>query len=384
MEAKAIETPATRRHELDWLRIIAIFLLIFFHTGMWFNPWDWHVKNNELSGSFRYWMIWMHFWRMPLLLFISGAGTFIAVGKRTMWQFAGERIKRLFVPLLVGIFVIVPPQIYFEHITKYADYWDFYKTVFEFTPYPAGSFSWHHLWFIAYLLVYSLLAIPLLMLLRSDKAQGFKSKTLRWLSSHAGTLFIPSLFIIITQAILRPYFPDQTHDLTDLSFIVFYGLFYAFGIVYYSIPALWSSIHSNRKYLLWASVLILIPFYGTYFHFREMYQLPWHVDTIETIFDVSSIFLSWFTVITIIAYGQHLLTKPHPWHSKINEAAYPFYILHQTVIIWIGFYICQLDWGIAAKFWSISFLTLVSCTLLYVIVIRPFAVMRFLFGMKVR
>jgi peptidoglycan/LPS O-acetylase OafA/YrhL len=99
-------------------------------------------------------------------------------------------------------------------------------------------------------------------------------------------------------------------------------------------------------------------------------------------FDVTAILLSWFTVIAMIGYGQHVLTKPHPWLSKINEAAYPIYILHQTIIIWIGYYICQWDWSIAAKFWSISVLTIISCLGIYFLSIRPFKATRFLFGLK--
>lgn len=377
-------TNTTRRYDLDWLRFIAIVILLFYHTGMWFNPWDWHVKNNELSGSFRYWMIWLHYWRMPLLLFISGAGTYMALGKRTKKQFTAERIKRLFVPVVFAMFVVVPPQIYFEHISQYNNYWDFYKTVFNFVPYPQGSFSWHHLWFVVYLLVYSLLAIPLLNYLRSEKAERFKDTLHRWLSTPMVILFLPAAIILVTQIILRPYFPDEEHNLTDLSYIIFYGCFFFFGMLCYSKQKIWGAIGANRKYLLVASLIVLLPFYGTYFHFRDIYTLPWQEQTVETVFDVTSIFLSWFTVITIIAYGQHHLNRPHPWLSRINEALYPFYILHQTVIIWIGFYICQLEWSIAAKFWAIALLTVFSCVGFYVLCIRPFAVMRFLFGMKTK
>ena len=377
-------TNLERRYDLDWLRFIAIVILLFFHTGMWFNPWEWHVKNAETSETFRYWMIWSHFWRMPLLLFISGAGTYMALGKRTTKQFAGERFKRLFVPVVFGMFVVVPPQIYFEHIQEYAGYWDFYKTVFNFVPYPEGSFSWHHLWFVAYLLIYSLVAIPLLTFLRSEKSASVKAKLYRLVSSPAGLLFIPAIAILITQVILRPYFPDEEHNLTDLGFMVFYFMFFLFGMVAYSNQNLWSAIGQCRKHLLIAAIAVLIPFYGMYFHFRDFYTLPWDDRTVEIIFDVTAIFMSWFTVITIIAYGQHYLNRPHPWLSKINEGLYPFYILHQTVIIWIGYYICQLDWSISAKYWTISFLTLVSCVGFYLVCIRPFKVMRFFFGMKVK
>jgi glucans biosynthesis protein C len=374
-----------RRNDLDWLRLIAITILLFFHTGMLFNPWEWHIKNNETSETFRYWMIWLHFWRMPLLLFISGAGTYMALGKRTTAQFAGERFKRLFIPLAFGMFVVVPPQIHFEHINEYSGYADFYKTVFNFIPYPEGSFSWHHLWFVAYLFVFSLIAIPLLSFLRSDRSSGFKRKMAAVFMSPAGMLFIPSIFILITQIILRPYFPEETHALLDdWGFFTFYFSFFLFGMLCYSDINIWKSIGENRNYLLTAALFILIPFYLTYFHFREIITLPWDTDTVETIFDVVAIFLSWFTVITVIAFGQHYLNRPHPWLKHFNEGLYPFYILHQTVIIAIGYYICQLHWSIFAKFWTVSFLTLASCVGFYFLIIRPFNVMRFLFGMKMK
>jgi hypothetical protein len=379
------EPDSGRRHDLDWMRLIAIVILLFFHTGMLFNPWEWHIKNNETSASFTYWMVWLHYWRMPLLLFISGAGTYMALGKRTPGQYAGERFKRLLIPLIFGMFVVVPPQIYFEHIGDYKGYVDFYKTVFSFIPYPEGSFSWHHLWFVMYLLVYSLLAIPFRKFLRSSRSATFREKSGRFLSSPAAILFVPSLLILVSQIVLRPWFPEQTHALVgDWAYFVFYFCFFLFGMLCYSHGNLWQSIGANRKYLLVASLLILMPFYLAFFHFRNIIRFPWSNDTVETIFDVTSIFVSWFWVITVIAYGQHYLNRPHPWLKHFNEGLYPFYILHQTVIIVIGYYICQLSWGIFAKFWSVSFLTLGSCLLIYFVLIKPFRVMRILFGMKVK
>lgn len=378
-----MSTLNERRYDLDWLRLIAIIILLFFHTGMLFNPWEWHIKNNETSESFRYWMVWLHFWRMPLLLFISGAGTYMALGKRSPGKYAKERFTRLFVPLVFGMFVIVPPQIYYEHISEYNGYWDFYKTVFEFVAYPQGSLSWHHLWFVAYLFVYSLLLLPFLIYLRSEKSLAFRERTARILSSPAGILFIPSLIILLSQVVLRPYFPEETHSfVNDWAYFTFYGSFFLFGMLCYSNQQLWEAIGSNRKHLLTAALFILVPFYLFYFHFRELIVLPWSNETVETMFDVTAIFLSWFTVITVIAFGQHYLNRPHPWLRHFNEGLYPFYILHQTVIIVIGYYICQLSMSIFWKFWSVSLLTLISCLLIYFVLIRPFSVVRIFFGMK--
>jgi glucans biosynthesis protein C len=372
-----------RRNDLDWLRLLAIIILLFFHTGMLFNPWEWHIKNNETSESFRYWMVWLHFWRMPLLLFISGAGTYLAMKKRTPGQYAGERFKRLLIPLVFGMFVVVPPQIYFEHIAQYDNYWSFYKTVFDFIPYPEGSFSWHHLWFVAYLLVFSMIALPLVNFLRSERSAHFKDKLANILTRPVGMLMLPAVLILLSQIILRPYFPEETHALIDdWAFFTFYFAFFAFGMLSFSHNQTWLSIGANRKHFLVASIIVLIPFYTAYLGIRDVVVLPWSEDTVETIFDVTAIFLSWFTVITVIAMGQHYLNRPHPWLRHFNEGLYPFYILHQTIIIVIGFYVCQLEWSVAAKFFIVSFLTLASCLVLYFGVIRPFNVMRLLFGMK--
>jgi glucans biosynthesis protein C len=350
---------------------------------MLFSSWGWHIKNNELDRSFDFWMVWFHPWRMPLLLFISGAGTYMALGKRTPKQFASERFRKLFIPLLFGMLVVVPPQIYFEYIDRFPNYWEFYKTVFEFRPYPGGSFSWHHLWFVLYLLVYSLILLPFLVFIRSDRSANFKLNARRWLSTAPGMLFIPSMFILASQIILRPFFPDELHNMTDLAYIVFYGCFFFFGVVFYSDQTLWASIEMHRYKLLVAAIIILLPFYGVFLHWHKVIVLPIDDEsTLDVIFSVASIFLSWFTLITVIGFGQHYLNKANPVLPYTNEGLYPFYILHQTVIITLGFYICRLDWSVAAKFWSVSILTLLFCVAFFFVIIRPFNVMRLFFGMK--
>jgi len=142
-------SDATRRYDLDWLRVIAFLLLILFHTGMFFVPWSFHFKNRETSELFELWMTPLNQFRLPLL--------FITLRHRTIGAYLKERSLRLLLPLLFGMLVIVPPQIFFENQYKgahYASYWQFYPKVWEFIPYPQGSFCWHHLWYIPYIFVY--------------------------------------------------------------------------------------------------------------------------------------------------------------------------------------------------------------------------------------
>src|SRR4051812_42011567 len=153
-----------RRPELDWLRVVAIAILHAFHVGMMFNTWDFHLKNPDPLPVLEVPMGFLHAVRMPLLMVIAGIGTAIALQRRSVGRFALDRTKRLLLPLAFGMLVIVPPQIYIERLAHGAiqpGYLAFYRTVFELRPYPAGSFSWHHLWFVAYLFVYCVAALPL-------------------------------------------------------------------------------------------------------------------------------------------------------------------------------------------------------------------------------
>jgi glucans biosynthesis protein C len=181
---------------------------------------------------------------------------------RTPGEFIEERFKRLFIPLVFGMLVVVPPQIYYEHIYEatqaYPGYWAFYKTVFNFVPCPNGSLSWHHLWFVLYLLIYSMLALPLLRFLRSERSEKFKANIFNFFSP-VRLLISPSLVILISQIILRPYFPIETHDLIkDWAYFTLYFLFFVMGIVANSMPKLWEAIGASRRYFLVALLFALL------------------------------------------------------------------------------------------------------------------------------
>lgn len=390
--ASPIPSPlplVTRRYDLDWLRIIAILTLIFYHTGMIYVSWGWHIKSPEHSQPMEEVMRWLHRWRMPLLFFISGAGTFFALQKRSFGSYAGERVWRLFIPLVFGMFVVVPPQIYIEWLFRgrfTGSYAEFYPEVFHFKPYEdggtGGAFSWHHLWFICYLFFYSLLSIPLFRWLKSPGGQRFTDRVGTLLVRPGGAFWLGILPIVISQLTLKPYFPEETHGLTDdWAYFTKNLLLFWLGYVLISRREFWQMLTDQRRLFLAGTLLCTLFLYGSRAIWGEYYidNTPW----LNTLYTLNSDSLMWVSVLMTVGYGYAYLNKNHRWLPQLNAAVYPFYILHQTIIVVIGYYVLtRTTLGVYNGFLTVSFATLLVCTVTYLALIRPFRATRLFFGVK--
>jgi glucan biosynthesis protein C len=366
-----------RRYDLDWLRVIAFAILIFFHVGMFFNHWDWHIKNNELTRIIEWPMRFSSQWRMSLLFMISGAGVYFALGNRGPKSFLGERFIRIFIPLLFGMFVVVPPQIFFERLTQGAtfSYPDFYKTVFDFLPYPKGSFSWHHLWYLVYIFFYSLLGLPLLLFIRRNPEM-----TRRW-SGFFSNIFllilIPVVWHVGGSLLLGERFPT-THNLTrDWNEHFHDFTLFVSGFVLCTQTTFWETLKKFRKVNLtiWlVMTTILYTFYWT----RDFDIDGWEV----VLYDLIKTVNAWCILLSFFGYGYVYLQFSNRFLKYANEAVYPFYILHQTVIICLAYPLINLSWPIWVKFAYLAIATFGICFVLYHFVIRQFNVLRIFFGLR--
>src|ERR1700730_2754133 len=159
------EDLGQRRYDLDWVRIGAFMLLICYHVGMYYVTWDWHVKSTQASHAIEPLMLLTSPWRLSLLFLVSGVATAYLLS-RSAGNFLGARSFRLFIPLAFGMAVIVPPQSYLEVVEKlgypgsFAEFWRLYITGFH--GFCRGTDclimpTWNHLWFVAYLWVYTVL-----------------------------------------------------------------------------------------------------------------------------------------------------------------------------------------------------------------------------------
>jgi glucan biosynthesis protein C len=374
-----------RKYYLDWLRVIAFYLLILFHVGMIFVPWNFHIKNAVTLEWFETWMSFLNQWRLPLLFLISGMVIYYSIGKRNAKGVFLERSKRLLIPLVFGIFVIVPPQIYYERIfdgIEFANYWEFWKTVFEFVPFPlGGSLSWHHLWYVLYIFLYSIIALPLFLYLGNKKTTSLKERVDNYFTHHPNSIYFITILFLIFYYTLAPIFPT-THALIDDWYN--HSISFAFFILGFCISAfngIWESIVNKRKQslmiaLIPAIFLIIFVWGPTFYIFDEGSILFFFIyGLLKWIF-----IIAW--LLAILGYSKFLLNKPSKILFYANESVYPLYILHQTIMIIFGYYIIQLNWSVAIKFAALIIITFGGSFFFYELFIKRLNLMRLLFGMK--
>jgi glucan biosynthesis protein C len=310
---------------MDWLRVLAILLLHLFHTGMMFNSWDFHLKAPRTMAWLDPPMAALHLVRMPLLMLLSGAGTALALRTRGLGAFAWDRTQRLLVPLVVGMFLVVPPQIYFERRDQGLigpGYFAFYRQVLDFVPYPAGSFSWHHLWFVAYLFVYCLLALPVFWALGQPWGQRAlaRGEALLLRGPWLWLLFAP---MAASNLIFAGY--PETHALWgDPKVFSYYALLFLYGHLLGRCPRLWERLAEVR----WWSVGLAVPLWAAMLPDGE-FPAPFERIGRDAV--------SFWTLLAALGLARHFVHRRGPWLAYVQGLTYPFYILHQTVILAVGY-----------------------------------------------
>lgn len=370
----AATTLTPRLYYLDWLRVIAFSLLIPYHAGLIFVDWGFHIQNNQLTEDLKLPMLFVNQWRLPLLFFISGVGTRLALNRRTPGEYIRDRTRRLLIPLIAGILLVIPPQVYFErlnHGIDYKSYLLFYPHFFEL-----DNFTWNHLWFIVYLLTYSLVLLPLFLLLRNKKST---SKIVSFLSGYYGLLWLV-IPLFLAELLLRKSWPDTRNLISDWYNFTFYIFCMVYGFYISLYDQFWLRIEADRRGYLIGGVLSFSVIYWGWHAPGEGFLET--IPTGESIFSFVKCLNIWCWILCFVGFARHYLQKGNAFLRYTNEAVYPFYILHQTVLILIGYYVIQWPVTISLKYIIIVGGTFLGTVILYEFVIRRVALLRLLFGLK--
>lgn len=375
-----------RRYDLDWLRVIAFGLLIFYHIGMFYVTWGWHVKSVHAGPAAEGLMLLVNPWRLALLFFISGVAVRFASDKaRSHLTFLKSRAFRLGLPILMGMIVVVAPQTYFELRQDGAiapgwfAFWGDYLNLKQL--FPMITPTWNHLWYVVYLLVYIALIAPFLPALRRF-AEGDGG---RWFGRLAGgparLIFVVVIPFVLFEWFLTPHFPT-THALFDdwanhaHRFTIFLLGFFAAKNDRFWIAA-------GRALPLAASLAVIIGagrMYLRAFH-REFYVSLFDDPVASAVIALVLVVYAWASIVTLFALGQRFLNRPSKLLTYLTGAIFCYYILHQTIIVTAGYYLTQLALGAWAEFALVALITIAGCAGGYE-ALRRVPGLRVLFGIR--
>lgn len=364
-------TSKTRYSELDYLRVFLILAVFLHHVLMPFNGDDWHVMNQESSQLLDDIMVYFEQLRLPTLFFVAGAGSILLLQKVTIKAFIMSKFHRLFVPFIVGMLIVVPPQNYFENIHKFTSLIDGYQHLML-------SFDANHLWFIEFLIVFMSFAIPVYWGLNSYLGTRLLDCFERLITWRHG-LFVLVILLSLVRNVSKWAAPSQDHSIENISVSFFLWMLFLLGMCCMSRPSIWRKLAEHRQTNLFWFALSTVFFYGYYFgpdikehvSLEIRWQIWWLVCT----------WLTWSGLLVLVGYASACSNHTPKWLQKANELIFPFYILHQTVIVVLAFYIVQWPASIALKSLSLLFVGFLLCSVLCYFVDRV-AVLRYCFGLK--
>lgn len=355
-----------RRSDLDWLRVLAVLLLFPFHSARVFDTLEtFYVKSDTSSAFLTGIVVALDPWHMPLLFFVSGASSYLALRFRSGGAYVRERISRLLVPLLFGLLVLVPPQTYLGYLRNGGDasFWSYLPNAFvvqggDLSGY-AGGFTPAHLWFILYLFVISLVALPIL----SSGRERILGRLLLAVTRLPGGVLLLPLPVALTLLLPAPGGKNPFYFL----------LLFLLGYLFTADERLGGALGRAKGVALAIGGTLLT---WTLAAFWGVAPLPG--GAIGALLEVATM---WTVLVAVLGYGRVLLARRNPFLGYAGALAYAWYLVHQTVILAVAFWIVRLDLGPLAMFWITLPLSL-ALTVVVTELARKWPVTRFVLGMK--
>ncbi len=349
-----IQSTTERRYDIDWLRVIAIGLLLIYHIAIIFQPWAMLIgfmRSEAVLETLWKPMTMLNVWRIPLLFYVSGMGLYFAIRKRNWQQLLMERTKRILVPFVFGIVFIAPLHMFI--------FQDYYKMTLSYYPHMG------HLWFLGNIFVYVLLLLPLFFYLKKKEEGRFRKGLSAFMNNPIAPLLL-TVFFVVEVILVKPQLFELYAQTWHGFFVGFLAFFFGFLLVY-SGKTFWQTV---RKWK-WLYVGLAAVLYTIRLGVFDI-QLPGFFVAIES--------NCW--IFAVFGFGYTYLNKTSPLLSYLSQAAYPVYIIHMFVLYLGAKLILPLGIPPMMQFIGITMFTAVGCYVIYELIIKRIGFLRPLFGLK--
>ena len=375
----------TRRHDIDALRAIAFAFLILYHLCMLYVfDWEWHLKSSYQFEWLQWPMVLMNRWRMHLIFLISGIASAFLIKPDLLGKFLASRTKRLMLPLLFGMAVIVPIQPYAQGVSNGLvdpGFLQFLVDYYSGNPWPRDAFdgwyygvTWNHLWYLAYLWVYT---IALTVLARPlESPLGLRLRGLFTGMRGGALMLLPVLPFFLYSVTLQPRFPEEGDFIHDWYRNAVYFTVFLIGYVVARDAGFWT----EAKRLRWATLACAVAIFTVRMGLVAIYpnEAPQAIELLALV--LRNLYM-WSMLLTILGWAHAYLNRPFRWLPWANEAVYPWYMLHQSLIVLFAYCLVALKLGPILEPTIMFMATVGGCWLLFA-VIRRMHWLRPLFGIK--
>lgn len=365
-----------RYYDIDWLRILGILAIFLFHNARYFSSEDWHVKNFELDYWMSLFVTLLDQFIMPLFFVLSAIAIYYSLKNRNNTQFMRERVTRLLVPLGIGIFSHIILQVYIENLTqgRYSGtFWQFLPHYFDGLYGFGGNFAWMglHLWYLMMLFVFSLLMLPLFQSFKHSQTITLRLADLVT-KPYGVYLFIIPIFIV---ELLVSLFPDSLgrRDFGGWSPLT-YLVFFLIGYILASDERYRDAIEDVRFISMAVSLLSIIT--------AQILRTEVGMSGMNPVYLLLRATISWSCLLTLFGFASHHLNFSNRFQKYANKTVLPFYILHQTVIVVVGYLIVDWNLPVFPKYLFLMAVSFILIMAIYEIFIKRLNFMRLLFGMK--
>ncbi len=352
-----------RKNYIDNIRWLSILLLFPYHTAMIYNDFgeNFYVRGPGILAVSGF-VLATSSWFMPMLFVLAGISTKLALQKRTPKEYVSERVNKLLTPLFFGMLLLVPVQTYFAerfHNGYTGGYLQQYILFFtketDLTGYT-GGFTPAHLWFLFYLFVISLVALPILI--RSQKAK--KKLPVEKLT----VLKLIPLFLI-------PLIMVPILNINGKSIGEYLGLF-LLGYFVLSCDEVILQLEAARIAMTVASVLLTA--FGFFLHYnRSLYP--------SVLGDCYQRLVMWVCILALLGLAKHSFDFRTKATAYLAKACFPVYIFHQSILVAVAYFVFQFTSAPAVQIALILPLSFIFTFAVYELFCR-IPLTRFLFGMK--
>ena len=356
-----------RQYDLDWIRVFSTFGVFLYHSLMFFNPFPWHVKNNDIESS---WILvislFIGLWIMPIFFVISGMNTTYSLSKRSATLFMKERLTRIGIPLLFGVFILSPPQVYIERVTNLqftGSFLEFIPSYFDGLYLDIGgegnfAFSGLHLWYLLVLFVFSCLSLII-----------FKIFPVKTKFNKFNLILFP--IILFLSGIIN------TLALGGWD-LIFYFIVFMYGCYFFSVSEFKPLIQSKYKMIVTITVTSTIIYIVW---FLNGFPNPGSIQ--DSVFYGVKVLACWGWILVIFILSNKYFSFTNRFLKYSSEASMPFYVLHQPIIVFVGYIIYNFSWSIPIKLFFLITISFALIITIYHFFIRKIKLLRVLFGLRI-